>query len=127
SVLICKTKRGVCVKCYGRDLARGNVVNLGETVGIIAPQSIGEPGTQLTMRTFHLGGTATRAVEQSVHEARHEGTLKFSGINYVPNRDGNLTVMNRNGEVIIHDSTGRERDRFKLVYGAILNFKEGDA
>ncbi len=125
SVLICQTKRGVCVKCYGRDLARGNVVNLGETVGIIAAQSIGEPGTQLTMRTFHLGGTATRAVEQSVHEARHDGSLKFSGINFVPNRDGKFTVMNRNGEVIISDSTGRERDRFKLVYGAILNYKEG--
>lgn len=127
SVLTCKTKRGVCVKCYGRDLARGNVVNLGETVGIIAAQSIGEPGTQLTMRTFHLGGAATRAVEQSIHEVRHEGTLKFSGVNFVKNRDGKLTVMNRNGEVIVVDPSGRERDRFKLVYGAVLNFKEGDA
>lgn len=127
SVLTCETKRGVCVKCYGRDLARGNVVNMGEAVGIIAAQSIGEPGTQLTMRTFHLGGAATRAVEQSVHEARHEGTLKFNGVNYVKNRDGKLTVMNRNGEVIVVDSSGRERDRFKLVYGAVLNFKEGDS
>ncbi len=126
SVLTCKTLRGVCMKCYGRDLSRGNMVNLGETVGIIAAQSIGEPGTQLTMRTFHLGGTATRAVEQSVHETRYDGTLKFNDIIAVENRDSKLTVMNRNGEVIVIDGTGRERERFKIVYGAILNFKEGD-
>jgi len=94
-------------------------------VGIIAAQSIGEPGTQLTMRTFHLGGTATRAVEQSVHETRHDGTLKFSNIIAVQNKDNKLTVMNRNGEVIVIDATGRERERFKIVYGAVLNFKEG--
>ncbi len=125
SVLTCKTLRGVCMKCYGRDLSRGNMANLGETVGIIAAQSIGEPGTQLTMRTFHLGGTATRAVEQSVHETRHDGTLKFSNIIAVGNKDNKLTVMNRNGEVIVIDATGRERERFKIVYGAVLNFKEG--
>jgi DNA-directed RNA polymerase subunit beta' len=126
STLTCKTRRGVCVKCYGRDLARGNTVNMGEAVGIIAAQSIGEPGTQLTMRTFHLGGMASRAVEQSVHTARYDGTLKFSGVNFVTNKQGKLTVMNRNGEMMIIDSSGRERDRMKLVYGSILRFKEGD-
>ncbi len=127
SSLTCRTRRGVCVKCYGRDLSRGATVNLGEAVGIIAAQSIGEPGTQLTMRTFHLGGTASRAVEQSVHTARHDGSVKFSEVNFVENRQGKLTVMNRNGYVIILDPSGRERERFKLVYGSILNFKEGDS
>jgi DNA-directed RNA polymerase subunit beta' len=126
SVLTCKTRRGTCIKCYGRDLARGAMVNLGEAVGIIAAQSIGEPGTQLTMRTFHLGGTASRSVEQSVHTARHDGSIKLNGVITVSNRNGKLTVMNRNGEIIIIDSNGRERERFKLVYGAVLNFKEGD-
>ena len=126
STLTCKTRRGVCVKCYGRDLARGNTVNLGEAVGIIAAQSIGEPGTQLTMRTFHLGGMASRAAEQSVHTARYDGHVKFEGANLVTNRQGKLTVMNRNGEMLIFDASGRERDRMKLVYGSILRFKEGD-
>jgi DNA-directed RNA polymerase subunit beta' len=125
SSLTCRTRRGVCVKCYGRDLSRGATVNLGEAVGIIAAQSIGEPGTQLTMRTFHLGGTASRAVEQSVHTARHDGTVKFSEVNFVTNRGGKLTVMNRNGNIIIVDPSGRERERFRLVYGSVLNFKEG--
>ncbi len=126
STLTCKTKGGVCVKCYGRDLALGRTVNVGEAVGIIAAQSIGEPGTQLTMRTFHLGGTASRSVEQSVHTARYSGTLKFENLNTVKNRDGKLTVMNRGGEVLILDNTGREREKFYLIYGAVLNFKEGD-
>jgi DNA-directed RNA polymerase subunit beta' len=126
SALTCKTDRGVCVKCYGRDLARGNTVNLGETVGIIAAQSIGEPGTQLTMRTFHLGGAASRAVEQSVHTSRYDGTLSLRNIHSVVNRQGKLVVMNRNGDAIVIDETGRERENFKLVYGSILNFKDGD-
>ncbi len=126
SVLTCRTRRGVCVKCYGRDLARGAVVNLGEAVGIIAAQSIGEPGTQLTMRTFHLGGTASRAVEQSVHTSRHEGTVKLNDVITVTNRTGKLTVMNRNGEIVIIDANGRERERFRLVYGSVLNFKPGE-
>ncbi|MBX3039279.1 MAG: DNA-directed RNA polymerase subunit beta' [Bdellovibrionaceae bacterium] len=126
SALVCESSRGVCVKCYGRDLARGATVNLGEAVGIIAAQSIGEPGTQLTMRTFHLGGAASRAVEQSVHTSRYDGTLKLKNVHFVVNRQGKLTVMNRNGEAIIVDETGRERDSYKLVYGAILNFKDGD-
>ena len=126
STLTCKTRRGVCVKCYGRDLARGNTVNMGEAVGIIAAQSIGEPGTQLTMRTFHLGGAASRAVEQNTHTARYDGSLKFEGVQLVQNRNGKGTVMNRNGDMIIIDSSGRERDRMKLVYGAILRFNEGE-
>ncbi len=126
SALICTARRGVCIKCYGRDLARGATVNLGETVGIIAAQSIGEPGTQLTMRTFHLGGAASRSVEQSVHTTRYEGTLKLTNIQSVRNKQGKLTVMNRNGNALIIDETGRERENFKLVYGAILNHKDGD-
>ncbi len=125
TALTCESRRGVCVKCYGRDLARGNTVNLGETVGIIAAQSIGEPGTQLTMRTFHLGGTASRSVESSVHSTRFDGTVKFENIMFVKNKNGKLTVMNRNGDVMILDESGRERERFKMVYGAILMFEEG--
>ncbi|MBL7669449.1 MAG: DNA-directed RNA polymerase subunit beta' [Bdellovibrionaceae bacterium] len=126
SALTCESPRGVCVKCYGRDLARGATVNLGETVGIIAAQSIGEPGTQLTMRTFHLGGAASRSVEQSIHTSRYDGVVKLVNIHSVTNRAGKLTVMNRNGEAIVLDETGRERERFKVVYGAILNFKDGE-
>jgi DNA-directed RNA polymerase subunit beta' len=126
SALTCKSRRGICVKCYGRDLSRGASVNLGEAVGIIAAQSIGEPGTQLTMRTFHLGGTASRAVEQSIHTARYDGKIKFEGIKFVENRQGTLTVMNRNGEIIILDENDRERDRFKTIYGTVIRYKEGD-
>ena len=125
SGLTCEAKRGVCVKCYGRDLSRGSTVNLGETVGIIAAQSIGEPGTQLTMRTFHLGGAASRSVEQSVHTTRYEGTLKLLNVQSVVNKVGKLTVLNRNGQALIIDETGRERENFKLVYGTVLNFKDG--
>ncbi|MCB0342877.1 MAG: DNA-directed RNA polymerase subunit beta' [Pseudobdellovibrionaceae bacterium] len=127
STLTCRTRRGVCVKCYGRDLARGSTVNLGEAVGIIAAQSIGEPGTQLTMRTFHLGGTASRAVEQSVHTARHGGVIRFYNVNAVLNRDDKFVAISRNGEVGIEDESGRERERYKLVYGSVLNFKDGEA
>ncbi len=126
SSLTCQTKNGVCVKCYGRDLALGRTVNIGEAVGIIAAQSIGEPGTQLTMRTFHLGGTASRSVEQSVHQARYPGTLKFDNVHRVQNRDKKWTVMNRGGSAVLLDDTGREREKFSLVYGAVLNFNEGD-
>jgi DNA-directed RNA polymerase subunit beta' len=125
SVLTCRSKRGTCIKCYGRDLARGNTVNLGEAVGIIAAQSIGEPGTQLTMQTFHFGGTATRSVEQSILEARHDGTIKFHNLNTVKNKEGKLTVMNRNGELSIMDANGREREKHNIVYGATLAFSEG--
>jgi DNA-directed RNA polymerase subunit beta' len=126
TALTCKTRRGICVKCYGRDLARGAITNMGEAVGTIAAQSIGEPGTQLTMRTFHLGGAASRAVEQSVHAARHDGSVKLKDAITVTNRQGKLTVMNRNGEIILTDTNGRERDRFKLAYGSTLSIKDGD-
>jgi len=126
SVLTCKSKHGTCIKCYGRDLARGHLVNIGEAVGVIAAQSIGEPGTQLTMRTFHIGGTASRRVEQSMLDSRHEGLVKFENLTTVVNKEGHLTAMNRNGEIVITDESGRERERYKINYGAYLKVSEGD-
>jgi DNA-directed RNA polymerase subunit beta' len=126
SVLTCQSKRGVCALCYGRDLARGKIVNIGEAVGIIAAQSIGEPGTQLTMRTFHIGGTASRRVEQTTLEAKHEGRIKFIKLNLVKDREGDLVVMNRNGEAAIIDESGREREHYTIIYGAHLKVKDGD-
>ena len=122
SVLTCQSRRGICAKCYGRDLARGHLVNLGEAVGVIAAQSIGEPGTQLTMRTFHIGGTASRHAEQTSLEARTEGRVKFININSVANVEGHHIVMNRNGELAIVDETGREREKYAVVYGAKIKF-----
>ena len=125
SVLTCETRRGICVLCYGRDLARGHMVNIGEAVGVIAAQSIGEPGTQLTMRTFHIGGVGQVRTEQSQLEARYDGTVKLENVEIVK-RDKHYTVMNRHGEVVIQDETGRERERYGLTYGARLYFGEGD-
>ena len=125
SVLTCQAKRGICVECYGRDLARGRKAHIGEAVGVIAAQSIGEPGTQLTMRTFHIGGTASRRAEQSTLENRNPGLVHFHGLNSVKKKDGSLVVMNRNGELIIQDESGRERERYPVVYGAKLLVKEG--
>jgi DNA-directed RNA polymerase subunit beta' len=125
SVLTCQARRGICVECYGRDLARGRKVNIGEAVGVIAAQSIGEPGTQLTMRTFHIGGAATRRSEQSTVENRNPGVVKFVGVNVAKKKDGTLIVMNRNGEVIISDEQGRERERYQVVYGAKMLVKDG--
>jgi DNA-directed RNA polymerase subunit beta' len=125
SAMTCQAKRGICAKCYGRDLSRGKMVNLGETVGVIAAQSIGEPGTQLTMRTFHIGGTASRRAEQSALENRNEGTVRFLNVITVQNKQGSLTAMNRHGEVAIIDDSGRERERYSLNYGAKLLVKEG--
>ncbi len=125
SVLTCQSKFGVCAKCYGRDLGRGEYVEVGEAVGIVAAQSIGEPGTQLTMRTFHIGGTASKVVEQTVLEAKNPGTIKFININTVKNREGFLVVMNRNGSIAIADSKGREREKYSVVYGAKLQVAEG--
>ncbi len=125
SVLTCKSKRGICALCYGRDLARGHLVNLGEAVGVIAAQSIGEPGTQLTMRTFHIGGAASRRAEQTALEARYDGTLKFINLNTVDDEAGLPVVMNRKGEVAVIDGAGRERERYSLVYGAHLTRQEG--
>ncbi len=126
SVLTCRSRSGICRECYGRDLARGDRVNLGEAVGIIAAQSIGEPGTQLTMRTFHIGGTASARVEQSHLETVHSGVVRLKDASTVTGRDGRLVVMNRNGEVTIVDEDGHERERHRLVYGAKLLVKEGE-
>ncbi len=125
SVLTCQSKRGICAKCYGRDLSRGHLVNMGEAVGVIAAQSIGEPGTQLTMRTFHIGGTASRHAEQTSLESRNEGIVKFININSVTTADGNYIVMNRNGELAIIDETGREREKYSVVYGAKIKVAPG--
>ncbi len=125
SVLTCQSKFGVCTKCYGRDLARGEIVEVGEAVGIIAAQSIGEPGTQLTMRTFHIGGAASKVVERTVLEAKNSGTIKFININTVKNREGLLVVINRNGSIAIVDSKGREKEKYSVVYGAKLMVKNG--
>src|SRR5512136_154172 len=125
SVLTCQARRGICVECYGRDLARGRKVNIGEAVGVIAAQSIGEPGTQLTMRTFHIGGAASRRAEQSTLENRNPGQVKFLNVNTAKKKDGTLIVMNRNGEIVVADEQGRERERYGVVYGAKLLVREG--
>jgi len=125
SVLTCRSKRGVCVKCYGRDLARGQMVNIGEAVGIIAAQSIGEPGTQLTMRTFHIGGTASRRAEQTTLQLRNDGRVKFINLSTVRNKGGDWVVMNRNGELALVDETGRERERYPIIYGAKIKVGNG--
>ncbi|MGZ6462382.1 MAG: DNA-directed RNA polymerase subunit beta' [Bdellovibrionota bacterium] len=127
SVLTCKAKSGTCQLCYGRDLSRGFLVNIGETVGVIAAQSIGEPGTQLTMRTFHVGGTASRRVEAATVEAKAKGIVKFHNLVQVKNRAGGMTVMNRQAEIAILTPEGREIERYPVVYGAKLVAKEGDA
>ncbi|MDI6744614.1 MAG: DNA-directed RNA polymerase subunit beta' [Thermodesulfovibrionales bacterium] len=120
SVLTCQSIFGACAACYGRDLARGGHVELGEAVGVIAAQSIGEPGTQLTMRTFHIGGAASKIVEQTVLEAKNSGTIKFVNISTVKNREGLLVVTNRNGSITVVDSKGREKEKYPIVYGAKL-------
>jgi len=125
SVLTCESRRGVCVRCYGRNLATGKLVETGEAVGVIAAQSIGEPGTQLTMRTFHIGGTASRVSEQTTLDAKNHGFVKFQGLQTVRNREGNFVVMNRNGSVVIVDDKGRERERHAVVYGAKVKFPDG--
>jgi DNA-directed RNA polymerase subunit beta' len=124
SVLTCKSKHGVCAMCYGRDLAHGHRVNIGEAVGIIAAQSIGEPGTQLTMRTFHIGGTA-KFEEQSTLEARHEGMIKYVNINTVKSHGQDIVVMNRNGEIHVLDEQQRSRGKYTVPYGAHLKVKDG--
>ncbi len=125
SALTCKARRGVCASCYGRDLALGHRVNIGEAVGTIAAQSIGEPGTQLTMRTFHVGGTAVRRAEQSKFESKFSGKIKYLKLRTVENKDGNYTAMNRNGELAILDNAGRERERHPVVYGARILHADG--
>ena len=124
SVLTCESKRGVCVMCYGRNLASGRLVELGEATGVIAAQSIGEPGTQLTMRTFHIGGVGQVRTEQSQLEARYDGVVRLENVEYTQ-REKHAIVMNRHGEIVIQDETGRERERYGLTYGARLFFVDG--
>lgn len=126
SVLTCESKDGVCAKCYGRDLARGAMVNVGEAVGVIAAQSIGEPGTQLTLRTFHVGGAAQRSAEQSSVEAPIEGKVAFDNGHFVQREDGALIVLNRYTDLLLLDNLNREKLRHRLPYGSKLNVKEGD-
>ncbi|TFI49978.1 DNA-directed RNA polymerase subunit beta' [Diaphorobacter sp. DS2] len=124
TALTCETRYGLCAKCYGRDLGRGGLINLGEAVGVIAAQSIGEPGTQLTMRTFHIGGAASRAAVASSVEAKSNGIIGFNAtMRYVTNTKGELVVIARSGEIIIQDEHGRERERHKVPYGATLTVK----
>ncbi|MFM7657274.1 MAG: DNA-directed RNA polymerase subunit beta', partial [Burkholderiaceae bacterium] len=126
TALTCDTRYGLCAKCYGRDLGRGMMVNVGEAVGVIAAQSIGEPGTQLTMRTFHIGGAASRAAVASSVEAKSNGTVRFTAtMRYVTNGKGDQIVISRSGEVLITDDHGRERERHKVPYGATLIVKDG--
>jgi DNA-directed RNA polymerase subunit beta' len=125
SPITCQTRYGVCSNCYGRDLARGRLINIGEAVGVIAAQSIGEPGTQLTMRTFHIGGAASRAAAASNVEIRNRGTLRFHHIKTVEHEKGHLVAVSRSGELGVVDEFGRERERYKIPYGATITAKEG--
>jgi len=125
SPITCTTRYGVCSNCYGRDLARGRLINIGEAVGVIAAQSIGEPGTQLTMRTFHIGGAASRAAAASSVEIRNKGTLRFHHIKTVEHEKGHLVAVSRSGEIGVVDEFGRERERYKIPYGATITAKEG--
>ena len=125
SPLTCQARRGLCIECYGRDLARGHKVNIGEAVGVIAAQSIGEPGTQLTMRTFHIGGIASGRAVQSTLEVRADGRLRYINLNTVRKADGSIVVMNRNGEVAVMDEGGRERERYAVNYGARVSKEDG--
>ena len=125
SVLTCEAKRGVCAMCYGRDLGRGHMVNIGEAVGIIAAQSIGEPGTQLTMRTFHIGGTARGSVEQAEVRTQRGGEIRYKKLHSVRNNEGLEVVMNRNAEITVLDDQGVDRERFPVPYGATLRISDG--
>ena len=127
SVLTCQAQRGACAACYGRDLASGRLVNAGEAVGVIAAQSIGEPGTQLTMRTFHFGGTITHKVEKSTLDSRFSGRVKFNNIRHVTNREGQLVVLTRNGDIQLLDDAGKIKETYPVVYGSALLVKEAQA
>jgi len=127
SSITCENAFGVCAYCYGRDLGRGHLVNLGEAVGVIAAQSIGEPGTQLTMRTFHIGGAASRAAAIDNITVKTTGTVKFNNLKFVQHANGHLVAVSRSGELSVLDLTGRERERYKLTYGAVINVKDGES
>ena len=126
SAISCETKHGVCASCYGRDLARGHLVNVGEAVGVIAAQSIGEPGTQLTMRTFHIGGAASRASAVDNIQVKHGGTVRLHNLKSIERSDGTLVVVSRSSALAVADEQGREREWYKLPYGAMLTVKHGD-
>ena len=126
STITCESSFGVCAHCYGRDLARGHIVNIGEAVGVIAAQSIGEPGTQLTMRTFHIGGAASRAAAVDSVSVRTSGTVKFNNLKTVEHASGHLVAVSRSGEISVMDGHGRERERYKLPYGATISLRDGD-
>jgi DNA-directed RNA polymerase subunit beta' len=126
SVLTCESKRGVCAQCYGRNLATGRMVKLGEAVGIIAAQSIGEPGTQLTMRTFHIGGTATQLFKQPIIKAKNDGNVHFNDLRVVQSVDGNFIVLNKNGSVSVHAKDGREFERYNVVIGSVVSVGDGE-
>src|SRR5712671_5584145 len=127
SVLTCETERGVCAKCYGRNLATGRMVKLGEAVGIIAAQSIGEPGTQLTMRTFHIGGTASQTFKQPIIKAKNDGTVQFNDLRTVQALDGSWIVLNKNGSIGVHNEEGRELERYNVVVGSVISREDGAA
>jgi DNA-directed RNA polymerase subunit beta' len=126
SPVTCDTRYGICAKCYGRDLGRGHLINMGEAVGVIAAQSIGEPGTQLTMRTFHIGGAASRVTAISSIEVKSQGKVKLKNIKLVKHASGNNVAVSRSGELVIQDEQNRERERYKLPYGAVLSVSDGD-
>jgi DNA-directed RNA polymerase subunit beta' len=126
SVLSCETRRGACAACYGRNLSTGRIVDIGEAVGVVAAQSIGEPGTQLTMRTFHYGGTASRVSEESKHTSTNPGRVKFINVSTVESQDGDLVVVNRSGKLVVTDARGRELERYALTYGSHLLVREGE-
>ncbi len=127
SAVTCVTRYGVCAKCYGRDLGRGHRINIGEAIGVIAAQSIGEPGTQLTMRTFHIGGAASGSSVTSQIELKNEGTISLRGVKLVKNSEGNNVVVTRSSELVVQDARGRDRERHKLPYGAVLTVDEGSS
>ena len=127
SAISCDTRKGVCAQCYGRDLGRGHLVNLGEAVGVVAAQSIGEPGTQLTMRTFHIGGAASRSAADNNILVKSSGTARLSNVKTVVNKDGNLVTVSRSGIISVVDDQGRERERYKLPYGAVVTIKDDES
>ncbi len=127
SAITCETRHGICAKCYGRDLAKGRSVSVGESVGVVAAQSIGEPGTQLTMRTFHIGGAASRSVAANSIEVKSSGTARFHNLKVVVNTNGDTVVVSRSGELGVTDASGREKERYKIPYGAVISIKDGEA
>ena len=126
SVITCDVAHGVCAKCYGRDLAKGRLVSVGESVGVVAAQSIGEPGTQLTMRTFHIGGAASRSVAANSIEVKTKGLARYHDLKIVENTKGENVIVSRSGELGVYDENGREKERYKIPYGAVISIKDGE-